>query len=89
MACARCEIEDFDHDMVFMLFQGDGKEYHKELGDCIKCQSKRIDQLEKQLKAVAELHLSMLEENTAQVGMIIKMLKKPGKLSEWLAKFGL
>jgi hypothetical protein len=59
MACVRCGIVDFDYDMVY---QPDGKEYHKELGDCIKCQSERIDQLEKQLKAVAELHLSMLDE---------------------------
>jgi hypothetical protein len=49
----------------------------------------RIDTLERQLKAVTELHLSRLEEHTEQVGIIIKMLKKPGKLSDWLARFGL
>jgi hypothetical protein len=51
--------------------------------------SSRIDNLEKQLEAVTELHLRALEENTEQIGILIKMSRKPGKLSEWLARFGL
>jgi hypothetical protein len=51
--------------------------------------SVRIDNLEKQLKAVTELHLCALEEHTAQIGILIRMLNKPGKLSEWLARIGL
>lgn len=51
--------------------------------------SSRIDDLEKQLGAVTELHLRALEEHTSQIGTLIKMLNKPGKLSEWLARFGL
>jgi hypothetical protein len=51
--------------------------------------SVRIDELEKQLKAVAEIHLSRLEEHTEQMGMVIELIKQRGKLSGWLARFGL
>jgi hypothetical protein len=48
----------------------------------------KVAELEAMIKAVAELHFVALEENTAQIGKIIEMLK-PGKLSQWLARFGL
>jgi hypothetical protein len=51
--------------------------------------SVRIDVLERRLRVVTELHLRQLEEHTAQIGMLLKLLKKPGKLSTWLASFGL
>jgi hypothetical protein len=51
--------------------------------------SVRIDELEKHLKVVAEIHLRSIEENTEQIGMIIRLLEKPRKLSTWLAKMGL
>jgi hypothetical protein len=47
------------------------------------------DEIETKLKAVAELHLMLIEGNTENIGMVIRMLKKPRKLSMWLFKLGL
>jgi predicted nucleic-acid-binding Zn-ribbon protein len=67
MACVRCGIADFDHDM---LSQWDGKEYHKELGDCIKCQSERITELEKQVAGLAKA-ISSVEATAEMLNAVV------------------
>jgi hypothetical protein len=69
MACVRCGIVDFDYDMVY---QPDGKEYHKELGDCIKCQSERITDLEKRLVVA--------ERNASTAVAVLERLDRAGRL---------
>jgi hypothetical protein len=76
-------------------------EYSKEaldprnLAEVIDEQGNRIRELEQlvieidsKYQSIVRIHLKLIEENTEQIGMIIKILE-PGKLSKWLARFGL
>jgi len=45
----------------------------------------KLDKLEAQLKAATELHMRLIEENTAQIGLITRLINKPRRLFEWVS----
>jgi DNA repair exonuclease SbcCD ATPase subunit len=50
-------------------------EQNKLLSERLNALEEQLGSLDRQLKAVAEIHLSAIEENTAQIGLVIELLK--------------
>jgi hypothetical protein len=81
--------EALEPENLASVIDGHGKMITNLENSLAELEFEKVAGLEAQLKAVAELHLRLLEENTAQIGIITEHLNRRWKLSEWLAKLGL